>query len=141
LPARRNKSGRDRLVPLSAAAIALLRRVQGKGNGDRVFRTPKPGVMERLRSATGGAEWQPRDLRRTAATLCARLGADPFVVALVLGHARPDDRMPAVTATYLRWDYEDRTREALERLGTWVSNTVSADKEPGDVLTFASSRA
>ncbi len=53
-----------------------------------------------------GEPWQPRDLRRTAATLCARLGADPFVVALVLGHAHADVRMPSVTRTYLRWGYQ-----------------------------------
>jgi integrase len=141
LPAERNKSARPRVVPLSTAAVQLLQRVQGKGDGTRVFRTPDPEGMDRLRAATGGAPWQARDLRRTAATLCARLGADPFVVALVLGHARPDERMPAVTRTYLRWDYEDRVRDALERLGAWISDTVAADREPGDVLAFAASRS
>ena len=97
--------------------------------------------MSRIRAAMGGEPWQPRDLRRTAATLCARLGADPFVVALVLGHANADGRMPAITKTYLRWGYEDKVRTALERLGEWVEETVDRTTEPGDVIPHSRARA
>jgi hypothetical protein len=61
-------------------------------------------------------------------------------VALVLGHARPDERMPAVTGAYLRWDYADKVREALARLGAWVEDTVSRQAETGDVVTFEAVR-
>ena len=80
------------------------------------------------------APWQPRDLRRTAATIVARLGADPFVVALVLGHSTTDARVPGVADVYLRWKYDDRVREALDRLGVWVEETVNADGAPGAVV-------
>jgi hypothetical protein len=56
------------------------------------------------------------------------------VTALVLGHANMDARVPAVTNIYLRWDYADKVREALARLGSWVEDTVSREKEPGDVV-------
>jgi integrase len=141
LPSERNKSARPRRIPLSEAAVTLLKRVQGRGDGARVFRTPEPETMDRLRVATGGAPWQARDLRRSAATHCARLGADPFVVALVLGHKDSDERMPDVTRTYLRWNYEDRVREALDRLGAWVLETVAAKQEPGELLTFTAARS
>lgn len=141
LPAARNKSARDRAIPLSRPAVELLRRVRdgkadrsalvfGAGATDRLHL----GAMSRLRVAVGGEPIQARDLRRTAATLCARLGADPFLVAVVLGHAKPDQRMPGVTGAYLRWDYADRAREILDRVGEWVEATVSRAKEPGDVV-------
>jgi len=134
LPASRNKGGRERVIPLSEQALAVVNRA--KGDRALVFGAALrlDVTMKRVRAAMGGESWQPRDLRRTAATLCARLGADPFVVALVLGHAHPDERMPAVTRTYLRWGYEDKVRGALERLGEWVDETVSAEAEPGEVV-------
>lgn len=147
LPASRSKGGRERAIPLSAQAVALLNRARGKSDGDRVF-GPHVNVSVfidairdrmQLKAQERGEEmkpWQPRDLRRTAATLCARLGADPFVVALVLGHARADATVPAVTQTYLRWNYEERVREALDRLGAWVEETVTRSSEPGDVVNM-----
>jgi integrase len=138
LPAARSKGGRDRVVPLSKAAIDLLERVKALGTVDLVFGSALrlDQTMKRVRAAMGGDSWQPRDLRRTAATLCARLGADPFVVALVLGHAKSDALMPAVTAVYLRWNYEERVRDILARVGEWVVSTTSGTAEPGDVLSF-----
>jgi integrase len=137
LPAARNKGGRDRMIPLSAQALAVVDRARSIESGPDVFARARPfEVMPRILAAMGGEPWQPRDLRRTAATLCARLGADPFTVALVLGHANPDERMPAVTRVYLRWGYEDKIREALARLGAWVEDTVKREIEPGDVLAF-----
>jgi integrase len=137
LPAARNKGGRDRAIPLSPQAAAVVNRAQSIEGGERVFGRVRIGEhMARIRGAMGGEPWQPRDLRRTAATLCARLGADPFVVALVLGHASADGRMPAVTRTYLRWSYEDKVRGALDRLGEWVEETVAAAEAPGGVAEF-----
>jgi hypothetical protein len=88
----------------------------------------------------GGAPWQARDLRRTAATLLGRLRCDPFVVSLALGHAQSDERTPAVTGTYLRWQYEDQVREAFDRLGAWVEDTVTRATEPGDVVSLEARR-
>jgi len=135
LPAARNKGGRDREIPLSPQAVDVLKRAGTIHEGPHVFDALRL-EMRPIREAMGGEPWQPRDLRRTAATLCARLGADPFTVALVLGHAHADERMPAVTRTYLRWSYQDKVREALERLGAWVDDTVHASEEPGAVVEF-----
>lgn len=138
LPAARNKGGRERTIPLSPQAITILNRARSLEGGEDIFAGVRVGeFMARIRRATmDGEPWQPRDLRRTAATLCARLGADPFVVALVLGHAHADERMPAVTRTYLRWSYEDKVRSALERLGEWIEETVTAEEAPGAVAEF-----
>jgi integrase len=138
LPAARNKSARERTIPLSREALAILeRRRQADPDQERVFGSSvrlDDDLMARLREAVGGEPWEARDLRRTAATLCARLGADPFTVSLVLGHANADERMPAVTRTYLRWDYAEKVREALARLGEWTEETVRASEEPGAIV-------
>jgi len=54
---------------------------------------------------------------------------------LILGHARPDARAADVTRIYLRHDYEERVRGALERLGQWVHELVHG-KEPGAVVVL-----
>lgn len=141
LPAARNKGGRDRVIPLSAQALELLRRApSGSEYPFGAGYTRMWWLMDRVRARMGGAPWQARDLRRTAATRCAILGADPFVVAGVLGHATLDERIPAVTKTYLRHDYEDRVRAALTKLGAWVEETVSRTTEPGDVVSIEARR-
>ena len=138
LAAARNKSGRDRMIPLSRQAVEVLNRAGELGDSAHVFGpvTSLSVTVKRVRAAMGGEHWEPRDLRRTAATLCARLGADPFVVALVLGHAQADPRMPAVTRTYLRWDYQERVRGILDKLGEWIEETVTATEAPGAVAEF-----
>lgn len=144
LPAERNKSARDRTIPLSKPAVELLRARRAATKHPLVF-GPVPRVnevmMARVRAGVGGDQWEPRDLRRTAATLCARLGADPFTVSLLLGHAKADERVPAVSRIYLRWDYANKVREALERLGAWIEETVSLENEPGgDVVSIEARR-
>ncbi len=142
LPENRNKSAVVRMIPLSDQAVALLRRMEGLSEefvfGGHAVRVSE--AVARIRHAMNGEHWEARDLRRTAATLCARLGADPFTVALALGHAHPDPRMPAVTKTYLRHDYQERVREVLGKLGEWIESTVSAETEPGEVIDFEASR-
>jgi integrase len=114
LPAARNKGGRPRLVPLSSEALAVLRvmpRIE-----ERVFGRTEPAVvMARVREQLKRAaerngrtseDWQPRDLRRTAASIIGRLGFAPYEVSLVLGHK--DAGAAPVTATYLRHDYLGR---------------------------------
>ncbi len=77
----RSKNHRARAIPLSEPAVALLERLQPRTEATGyVFGASHVRVSEasaRIRKAMGGEPWQPRDLRRTAATLCARLGAEP----------------------------------------------------------------
>jgi integrase len=146
LPAARNKGGRPRLIPLSAEALAILRQVPRIE--ERTFgpATPAP-LMARVRGrlrrtaeerGEGFADWQPRDLRRTAASIIGRLGFAPYEVSLVLGHK--DTGAAPVTATYLRHDYLERIREAFDRLGTWVEETVTARTEPGEIVPHRAAR-
>jgi len=137
LPAVRNKGGRVRVIPLSAQAVALLRTVPRIDA--RVFGAADPFVLTaRVRARLPGADWQARDLRRTAASLLGRLGFAPYEVSLALGHK--DTGAAPITATYLRHDYLDRVREAFDRLGAWVQETVIAATPPGEVVTYRRAR-
>ncbi len=42
----------------------------------------------------------------------------------------------AITAVYQRWDYADKVREALERLGAWIEETAGQAQAPGGVVQF-----
>ena len=80
LPTARNKRGRDRAIPLSKEALAILRRIGRRAGPERVFADPRrlQDVLARVRAAMGGEPWQPRDLRRTAATLVRPVGQRPL---------------------------------------------------------------
>jgi integrase len=141
LPAARHKAVRNRVTPLSPQALALLARCPRLEGEERVFGgfdlTP---VINRVRERMGGETWEPRDLRRTAATLLAGLGVDESTISRILGHAQPDKSVPKITGVYVRWDYRERVREALDRLGAWVEDTVTRTTEPGDVVSIEARR-
>lgn len=139
IPAEVTKAGRSHAVPLSSAALALLKAVPRKTTRDskgklaptpHVFTTSGrapisgySGAKRRLDAKAGEARakvklealapWTIHDLRRTAATEMARLGVPRLTIGKVLNHA---DR--SVTAIYDRHGYMDEKRYALE---TWAS--------------------
>lgn len=61
-----------------------------------------------------GAKWTPHDLRRTAATTMAELGALPDVVEKCLNHTQ----VGKVERIYQRAPYEGPRREAWKLLGS-----------------------
>jgi integrase len=139
LPAARNKSKRDHVVPLSPAAKALLdaQPEQGKAglyftsNGRTPFQgwTKKKDELDRLSGVTG---WTLHDLRRTAKTLMTRAGITQFHADRVLGHV-----IPGVGGVYDRHDYLKEKRAALETLATAINlilnphpNVVQLRSEP-----------
>jgi integrase len=54
--------------------------------------------------------WRLHDLRRTAASGMARLGAPPHVIGHALNHA-PAASLGQLGAIYVRLDYEPETRQ------------------------------
>jgi integrase len=89
-------------------------------------------VRQRMKGMAPDAftDFQARDLRRTAATRCALLGAPPHVVALVLDHASPDPDVPLVTSVYLRSRYEAEVRDTLNTFGAWIESVARKTKPP-----------
>ena len=89
------KSGRERHVPLSAAALALLSSVPKRANSDYIFasaKTLKPFVSiyfswHTARTAAGLADVRIHDLRHSFASFLVNAGCSLYEVQKILGHA------------------------------------------------------
>jgi integrase len=154
IPAARMKARRPHVVPLSDAALRLLREARlAFGIEEFVFpahedlkRPVSPDVMTRalarLCQRHGVPHGTPHDFRRSGATTLTgeRYSIRRFVVAKVLAHAA-DDGASAITAVYDRNDYLADKRTAL---AAWADHVVGLNGEPskrsGNIIPFASAK-
>ena len=84
-----------------------------------------------------GGKWTPHDLRRTAATTMAELGALPDVVEKCLNHAK----VGKVKHIYQRAQYEGPMREAWRLLGTRLALLQGmADGQAANVVPLQRTR-
>jgi site-specific recombinase XerD len=126
VPASRMKAKLDHLVPLSAAAEAIIRGIPRVS--DLVFgpsgRPPRiqsvKEEIDRLLAAAGEQfeDWVPHDLRRSASNLLARRGVLPAVISKLLAH----ERVAGISDTdkvYLTYAYQKERAAALELLGNF----------------------
>jgi integrase len=142
LAGSQTKAGRAHLVPLSSAAVGILR-AQPRLS-DLVFpgrRTegarPVSGFSKakaRLDRASGVTGWVLHDLRRTAATALAQLRVPPHVVEKVLNHAAAGVAGP-MGKIYQRYDYLAERREALELWAETLARIVATGSR-GEVVQF-----
>jgi len=139
IPAADSKNGLAHRVPLTAPALELLTALRAAARKDATF-VLEGARSKRLRAAALRAaadegaklhDFQPHDLRRTAATGMASAGVPRFVIGRVLNHADA-----GVTAVYDRASYDSEKRTALE---TWARRlaAILADERPADVIPFA----
>jgi integrase len=128
VPPARTKNKRLHVVPLSGAALSIIKalpREAGRdlifGAGDRGFTTWSHG--KRAFDALVGnlPRWTLHDLRRTAATGMADLDVDPHVIEAALNHASGSKR--GVAGIYNRSPYERQKRAALDR---WSEHILAA---------------
>ncbi|MET4487282.1 integrase [Bradyrhizobium sp. LA7.1] len=128
IPAKRHKSKKDFLLPLSQAAADLLSEIPtiGRRNDPYVFttsgKTPISGFskfkadFDKLCGVTG---WTLHDLRRTGRTLCSRAGADPDHAELAYGHT-----VQGVRGVYDVWQYRDEKLRVFELLAAQIERIV-----------------
>jgi integrase len=147
IPRERTKSDRAHFVHLSELACGILRTTPRLGN-DLVFPS-RAGTMisgfaktkmrlDAAMSAQAGSTIEPwvlHDLRRTAATLMARLGVASDVADRILNHAA-GNRHGTVKDVYQRHEFLTERKEALEKLGRCVENLV-----PPGVVEISRARA
>lgn len=138
-PSAHTKTKREHRVPLSAAAISVLKeqalatggkgyvfpgRLEGQALRElkRAWRvvTKAAGIGEFVPSASGyGKVWKPsariHDLRHTHASILASAGSSLAVIGAMLGHTQP-----GTTARYAHF-YDEPLREAAEAVGRAVS--------------------
>ena len=155
IPAERYKTKQPNFVPLSKAALTLLRSRQKSSDSDYVFPTSAGtpysrsgkskaaldrAVLEAMEEqAEKGTKvnpvpnWTLHDLRRTAKTLMVRAGVRPDISERVLGHA-----ITGVESTYDRHSYADEKRDALEKLATMIERILNP--VPSNVETLGQHR-
>lgn len=128
VPRATMKQGRAHRVPLSGAAIAIIRGRLEKlddGWGPYVFGAGSRGAkpyngrsngMEEVRRLTQTEGWSGHDCRRTATTLMQKLGINREVRTRVTGHAQPRDG----ASSYEHYDFEKEAFAAVERLAAEI---------------------
>ena len=121
IPAARYKNGKDHVVPLSAAAQAIIAAVPA---GEHVFGGVRPlsGFNDRkqaLDKVCGVSGWRLHDLRRTSRTLLSRAGISADHAERCLGHV-----IGGVRGVYDRFEYLDEKRHAFEALSAQIERIV-----------------
>ena len=139
IPARRHKSKRDFLLPLSQTARDLLASIPEIGRKGWVFtsggdkpingfskakrqldeRTLAAVLVEQESKVSPIPHWVLHDLRRTAKSLMSRAGVLPNHSERALGHV-----IAGVEGTYDRYSYSEEKRRAFEALADQVERIL-----------------
>jgi integrase len=143
IPASRMKGGRLHTIPLSKAALAILKArphngrpyVFGVGEGGFSGWSRSKAALDRRISAAGHQlqlrPWVLHDLRRSFATLaCEELGGLPHIVEAALAHIGSRAGIPGI---YNRALYVEERRELLERWAAYIE----AKPRPSNVVKLA----
>jgi len=141
IPAARMKNGRPHVIPLSAPALAILkRRNAARSERDFVFGRGAPGFQgwswwrKDLDVRIGGQRptWTLHDFRRLASTVMhERLKIQPHIVEAVLAHV---GHRAGIAGTYNKADYFDEKRRALQRWAQYVDMVTTGKAAPGRVV-------
>lgn len=147
----RSKNGVAHEIPLSDAAIDILKSMPRIGKGDGFIFTTNgktavsgfskaKALIDAKMAALAGAEvapWVLHDLRRTAASGMAGIGIPPHVVEAVLNHK--SGTIKGVAAVYNHYNYAAEKRQALNswahRLDAIVTGVAASN-----VVELASAR-
>ena len=133
-PAAITKAKREHRLPLSGAAVAVVRELRERTGGPWLFpstkspggrRTSNQDFYKRMR-ARSGVVFVGHDARRWCATTMAAGGTPLEVVGRILGHADQ-----SVTARhYAKASYADEMRRALELLARKLDATLTGEAAP-----------
>jgi integrase len=128
LPPSRTKNRRQHEVPLSSQARAILQRQRRHKGRDLIFGIGEggfsgwSGAKAALDQRLSLADWHLHDLRRTAATGMAELGALPHIIEAILNHV--SGHRAGVAGIYNRARYEGEMLDALERWADYIGKIV-----------------
>jgi integrase len=142
IPAERMKGGRPHRVPLSPAAVEILKRLPSRGSGGFLFparsrksKNPASGwsagkrlldqEIARLCQEAGREPPEPfvlHDFRRSIGHWAGEAGFPPHVTSLVLAHARPSG-VSEVDAIYMEFEMLPQRRVLLE---AWAEHILRA---------------
>jgi integrase len=142
LSGARTKNGHPHHVPLSDAAIAIVREAMAETGGEFLFPAEDDGSLsspvvtraigrahetskERPDGRFGIAPWSAHDLRRTCLNGLAKLGVSPITIAHVANH-RSITKSGVTFAHYVTHSYETEKRAALDLWAERLAAIVSA---------------
>ena len=126
IPENIAKNGREHVLPLSDLALEVLQSIPrlsetyvfpARGNDEATVSGFSKSKL-RLEAAVGAEDWTLHDLRRTTATLLARLGTAPHVIERILNHV--SGSFAGVAGVYNRHAYLNEMRMALQQWGEFV---------------------
>jgi integrase len=129
LPGSRTKNGREHVVPLSDAAMAILNTIDVREGREFVFGSGKGGYSgwskskgEMDKAVKLKKPWTLHDLRRTGRTGLGILGVAPHIAEAVLNHLPPK-----LVRTYDRNAYEREKRAALDLWADHLRRLVNGE--------------
>ena len=134
LPAERVKNNQPHHVPLSDAALAVLKDAPQIVGSPFVFTTngivPSSAYSKNKRRLDAllpadMSAWRLHDLRRTAASGMARLGINLPVIEKVLNHA--SGSFAGIVGVYQRHSFADEKRAALQAWGDFVAALIESE--------------
>ena len=139
LPRERVKNDTGHDVPLSQAAIDILKAVPRISGSEFVFTTTGESSIsgfskfkERLDTNIGFDDWRVHDLRRTVASGMARLGTALPVIEKVLNHTSGSFR--GIVGVYQRHTFADEKRHALDAWAAHVGRIIKG--QPDNVVAL-----
>jgi integrase len=128
LPRERIKNKRSHAVPLSAAAIKIIKAVPPI-KSELIFSSNGHGVFNnwhttkgRLDETSGVQNWHLHDIRRTVASGMAKLGINLPVIEKVLNHA--SGSFAGIVGVYQHHTFADEKRSALDAWANYVTALV-----------------
>ena len=129
LPGARTKNGREHVVPLSDAALAILNTIETREDRELLFGSGKGGYSGWSKSKREMDEkvklktpWTLHDTRRTGRTCMGILGVAPHVAEAVLNHLPPK-----LVRTYDTNDYFAEKRQALDLWAAHLMRLVNGE--------------
>jgi integrase len=148
IPAERSKNKHSHTVPLTSAAIAVIREALADAGGqplfvfpgkDRTTSLPSMAVAKTIGRAHqrnddypagrfGIPHWTAHDLRRTAVSGMGKLGVPPIVRGHIINH-RSVTKAGVTLGVYDQYSYAEEKREALERWADRLLAIVTADEQ------------
>src|SRR5262249_18094825 len=136
LPGPRTKNKLDHVVPLSSTALAILTKIERRG--DHVFGRKATGFSgwsrgkKDLDKIVKLEPWTVHDLRRSTATGMAEIGVQPHIVEACLNNI--SGHKSGVAGTYNRAQYFEEKKEAFSKwahhLKTIVAQKTGANVTP-----------
>ena len=134
LPAERVKNNQPHHVPLSDAALAVLKGAPQIVGSPFVFTTngiaPSSAYSKNKRRLDALlpadiSAWRLHDLRRTAASGMARLGINLPVIEKILNHA--SGSFAGIVGVYQRHSFADEKRAALQSWGNFIAALIESE--------------